>query len=347
MPRIGSISGRSLANTATRRTFASYPFNAENISASATALQLGNSTRWQGSATPIINNTSTWTFSNGNVTFVGTGLPYHSYGSESSAHIAAPQNYNITWVYRGGTTVEGTNTATNDGLIGLWLNGVAMYNPSAQQGSPFGSNLLAPTWQYNAASEAGRALGYTFGEDLAGGHSVNHSSFPDQYHYHDSNFLNAWLTGIGHDSGEVGSTGVAEASVIKYLMSGLTHANGHSKILGISADGYPVYGPYGYVRASDATSGIKRIVTGYTLNSAETRIGTEASNTTLYPLGIFIEDYSFTASGDLDQHNGRFCVTPDYPLGTYAYFVTLNSSLLPVYPYVIGNTYFGPPANLA
>jgi hypothetical protein len=342
MPRIGSISGRSLANTATRRTFASYPFNAANISASATALQLGNSARWQGSPTPIIANTSTWTFSGGNVTFTGTGLPYHSYGSERAANVPAPQNYIKTWTYRGGTTVEGNNVATGGGLIGLWLNGVAIYNPSAQGGAPFGPNLLAPTWQYNAASEAGRELGYTFGEDLAGGHA----SPPDQYHYHDGAFLNAWLTGVGYDSGPVGSTGVAEASVIKYLMSGLTHANGHSKILGISADGYPVYGPYGYVRASDATSGVKRMVTGYTLNSADSRVGTAVNNTTAYPLGIFIEDYSFTASGDLDQHNGRFCITPDYPSGTYAYFLTLNSSLLPVYPYVIGNTYFGPPANL-
>jgi hypothetical protein len=342
MPRIGSIAGRSLANTATRRSFASFPFNAANISASATALQLGNTTRWQGADTPIIGNTSTWTFSGGNVTFTGTGLPYHSYGSLNAANVPAPQNYNITWPYRGGQTVEGPNVATGGGLIGLWLNGVAMLNPSAQAGGPNGPNLLAPTWQYNAASESGNELGYTFGEDIAGGHAAP----PDRYHYHDGSFLNAWLTGNGYDSGPVGSTGVAEASVIKYLISGLTHPDGHSKILGISADGYPVYGPYGYVRPTDITSGIKRMVTGYTLNSADTRVGTAASNTKTYPLGIFIEDYSYTASGDLDQHNGRFCITPDYPNGTYAYFLTFNSSLLPVYPYVIGNTYFGPPANL-
>ena len=334
MPRIGSISGRSLANTATRRSFAVYSFTGANISASATALQLGGGNR--------VANTSTWTFNGSNVTFIGTGLPYHSYGSESSANLAAPQNYVKTWTYRGGKTIEGTNTSTSGGLIGLWLNGVAMYNPSAQGGAPGGPNLLAPIWQYNAASESGRELGYTFGEDLAGGHA----SPPDQYHYHDGSFLNAWIAGSGYDSGTVGQTGVAEVTVIKYLISGLTHPNGHSKILGISADGYPVYGPYGFVRAVDASSGIKRIVTGYTLNSADTRIGTEASNTTAYPMGIFIEDYSFTASGDLDQHNGRFCVTPDYPGGTYAYFVTLNSALLPVYPYIIGNTYFGPPALL-
>lgn len=334
MPRIGSIAGRSLANTATRRTFASYPFSGPNISASATALQLGGGSR--------VANISTWIFSSGKVSLNATGLPYHSFGNEISVNTPAPQNYIKSWTYRGGTTVEGNNIATSGGPIGFWLNGVAIFNPSAQGGAPNGPNLLAPTWQYNAASEAGNELGYTFGEDVAGGHAAP----PDQYHYHDGSFLNAWLTGNGYNSGTVGMTGVAEATVIKYYISGLTHPDGHSKILGISADGYPVYGPYGYVRATDTTSGVKRMVTGYTLNSPDTRIGTEASNTTVYPLGIFIEDYSYTASGDLDQHNGRFCITPDYPAGTYAYFITLNSASLPVYPYVIGNTYFGPPALL-
>jgi len=334
MPRIGSISGRSLANTATRRTFDVYSFTGANISASATALQLGGPGR--------VANSSTWTFNGSNITFVGTGLPYHSYGSDDTASVAVVQNYIKTWTYRGGTTIEGTNIATGVGLIGIWLNGVAMYNPSAQGLAPSGPNLLAPTWEYNAASQSGRDLGYTFGEDLAGGHAAP----SDQYHYHDGSFLNAWLSGAGYKSGTFGQTGVAEATVIKYLISGLTHPSGHSKILGISADGYPVYGPFGFVRAVDASSGIKRMVSGYTLNSPTTREGTEASNITAYPMGIFIEDYSFTASGDLDQHNGRFCVTPDYPNGTYAYFITLNSALSPVYPYIIGNTYFGPPALL-
>lgn len=335
MPRITSISGRSLANTATKRSVNYYPFNGLNISALATATQLGGGNR--------IQNVSTWSFNNGNVTFTGTGLPYHSYGNSAAANIPAAQNYNLTWTYRGGFNIEGSGTETAGGLIGIWLNGVSMFNPSAQQGAPTGPNLLYPTWQYNAASEAGKTLGYTFGEDLAGGHAAP----PNKYHYHDGAFVVAWQTGQGHDSGVWGTTGLAETSVIKYLSSGLTHADGHSKILGISADGYPVYGPYGYSIASSNTSSIKRLGSGYTLNSADSRQGTTASNTTLYPLGIFIEDYSFTASGDLDQHNGRYCVTPDYPNGTYAYFVTIDSNLNPVYPYVIGNTYYGTPANLA
>jgi hypothetical protein len=237
--------------------------------------------------------------------------------------------------------VEGSGVSTTGGLIGLWLNGVAMFNPSAQFGAPAG--YTKPTgFEFNAAYEAGVELNYTFGEDAAGGHAAP----PNQYHYHDGSFFDAWLTGIGHVSGNYGITGLAETSVIKYLYSGLTHPDGHSKILGISADGYPVYGPYGYANPTVSVSGVKRMVSGYTLNSADSRVGTSAENITQYPLGIFIQDYSFTASGDLDQHNGRYCVTPDYPSGTYAYFITLNDLLKPVYPYIIGSTYYGPPAIL-
>jgi hypothetical protein len=274
---------------------------------------------------------------------IATGLPYHSYGNALAENTAAPQNFNLSWTYRGGTNTEGSAAETNSKVIGIWLNGVAMFNPSAQTMGPSGPNLLAPTWEYNAASSAGKTLGYSFKEDLAGGRAAT----PNIYRYHDGSFFSAWLTGIGHSSGAQGTTGMAETSVIKYLSGGLTHADGHSKILGISADGYPVYGPYGYSVSTNSASSIKRMGSGYTLNSADSREGTTASNTTLYPLGTFIEDYSFTASGDLDQHNGRYCVTPDYPGGTYAYFVTLNSLLEPVFPYIIGNTYYGTPANLA
>ena len=61
----------------------------------------------------------------------------------------------------------------------------------------------------------------------------------------------------------------------------------------------------------------------------------------LEPMGSFIQDFEYVqALGDLDEHNSRFCVTPDYPNGTYAYFMTLDESLDPAYPYAIGNTYY-------
>jgi hypothetical protein len=61
-----------------------------------------------------------------------------------------------------------------------------------------------------------------------------------------------------------------------------------------------------------------------------------------YPIGAFIQDYEYIqGSGDLDSNNGRFCITPEYPAGTYAYFVTIDSALTPVYPYTLGLNYYG------
>lgn len=61
-----------------------------------------------------------------------------------------------------------------------------------------------------------------------------------------------------------------------------------------------------------------------------------------YPNGTFVEDNVYEDNlGDLDEHNGRYCVTPEYPNGTYAYFATIDSSNEPVYPYFIGPTFFG------
>lgn len=61
-----------------------------------------------------------------------------------------------------------------------------------------------------------------------------------------------------------------------------------------------------------------------------------------YPLGCFIQDYKYAAgSGDLDEFNGRFGKTPEYPDGIYAYFVATDENLDPVYPFVVGPSYYG------
>jgi len=63
-----------------------------------------------------------------------------------------------------------------------------------------------------------------------------------------------------------------------------------------------------------------------------------------YILGDLVQDYIYDSSvGTLDEFNGKFAVTPDYPNGTYAYFMTEDSSGNPVYPYVIGRKFYGTP----
>ena len=73
-----------------------------------------------------------------------------------------------------------------------------------------------------------------------------------------------------------------------------------------------------------------------------------------FPLGFFIEDFEYLGNGDLDENNGRFCITPDYPKGTYAYFATINPNenetsgtfknfRAPAFPYLIGANYAAKP----
>ena len=116
----------------------------------------------------------------------------------------------------------------------------------------------------------------------------------------------------------------------------------HSPIIGWAYDGAPIYGPYGYDRPDGGV--VRRMVSGY-----EQVISSNRPPLNLYPLGFFVNDYQFTDSGDLNESNGRFCVTPDYPNGRFVYFSTISETSestgpfknfkKPQFPYLIGNTF--------
>jgi hypothetical protein len=107
-----------------------------------------------------------------------------------------------------------------------------------------------------------------------------------------------------------------------------------SNIIGWAYDGNPIYGPYGYSNSEDTNSTPKILTSGYTLSSSNIIDRPEL------PLGFFVEDYKYTNSGDLDENNGRFGKTPEFPNGVYAYFATINpTSFTSQFPYFIGNKY--------
>ena len=63
-----------------------------------------------------------------------------------------------------------------------------------------------------------------------------------------------------------------------------------------------------------------------------------------YVLGDLVGDYIYDSSvGSLDEFNGKFDSTPEYPNGTYAYFMTEDSNADPTYPYAIGPKMYGVP----
>lgn len=124
----------------------------------------------------------------------------------------------------------------------------------------------------------------------------------------------------------------------------------HSPIVGWAYDGNPIYGPYGY--ESLESKRIIQLKSGYEdpIDNIEGRPSKSS-----FPSGFFVEDYIFSGKGDLDENNGRFCITPEFPEGTYAYFTTIsdtdvklssnkgrgifNNDREPKFPYVIGSSY--------
>lgn len=123
---------------------------------------------------------------------------------------------------------------------------------------------------------------------------------------------------------------VTAPNQLRYLLGDNLDANfnpvaniEHSPIIGWAYDGNPIYGAYGSTDA-DKLSTVKLIESSYDLIPLGERPN--------YPEGFFIEDYVYTADGDLDKNNGRYCITPEFPNGTYAYFATTSN-----YPYILSD----------
>jgi YHYH protein/Secretion system C-terminal sorting domain len=208
-----------------------------------------------------------------------------------------PSAQNKIFRFKQTPTNNATHTTTPLGNIGVWSNGVGVFN--AKDGMSYNN---AGVWNRNAYYYEGISF------DACLGHPAPNGG----YHNH----------------------------VNPSCLYDATNTTVHSPIIGFAFDGYPIYGAYGYA-SPNGTGGIKRMVSSYALSPNTTRVNGPAVNAT-YPNGCFCEDYVFNAgSGDLDQYNGRTCVTPEYPLSTYAYFVTIDASGIPQYPFVVGPTYFG------
>ncbi len=95
----------------------------------------------------------------------------------------------------------------------------------------------------------------------------------------------------------------------------------HSAIVGYAADGFPIYALYGYTDPKDPNSPVKELSSSYHLKSGQRPSGNQGPGGEYD--GTFTADYEYMAgTGDLDECNGRFGITPDYPQGTYAYFIT-------------------------
>ena len=113
------------------------------------------------------------------------------------------------------------------------------------------------------------------------------------------------------------------------LLSDTNDVTSHSKIIGWAYDGNPIYGP---ISNNNVGTGLTFVQSSYNISPIND-INYRPPQT-IYPNGYFIEDYIYDESGDLDEYNGKFTTTPEYPNGTYAYFATINKfNFEPTFPY--------------
>ncbi len=335
------------------------------------------STTWsRGSgtvSTPVYAGVVQVSYSTSWVYLRTSGLGYHVMGPWyiNAAHTQNFPNFpgNTATLYRipRTPTVPATKTLTGLGSIGYFVDGVSLFdNRDAYSYSTTNNTDAQPTngltgngvWNRDAYNNEA----VTF--DPAYAHQAGAT-----YHYH------ANTPALRYELGDH----VDYNSTTKTYSESTTTATKHSPILGWVADGYPIYGPYGYASPMDASSGVRRMISGYVkrdgtngttdlASTGRTTIPAWAARAqnrsaaltttvygpsvnTTYSLGHYIEDFDYLGDlgktqgtdFDLDQYNGRFCVTPEFPNGTYAYFMSIESDGTPRFPYNIGRWYYGNP----
>merc|ERR1712013_577536 len=99
----------------------------------------------------------------------------------------------------------------------------------------------------------------------------------------------------------------------------------HSKIYGWAFDGFPIYGPYGYRDGNDVTSTVERITSGYecTVNGEACADDEKAQP----------ENWAHTeGASHLDECNGRWTRTPEFPDGMYVYVLNVQEDGNPDFP---------------
>jgi hypothetical protein len=89
-------------------------------------------------------------------------------------------------------------------------------------------------------------------------------------------------------------------------------------LVGYAADGFPIYSQYGYNDPNDLKSGVRKMKSSYRLKEGVRPGGPGGKYD-----GKFTSDFEYVKGlGDLDECNGRTGVTPEYPQGSYHYYIT-------------------------
>lgn len=303
---------------------------------------------------------------------LGTYLmgPWYDNAAKTALFVNVPKNQNIITRFPRVPAIPTTKTGTQglnvggvmQDAVGFYVDGVAIFDPLDGFSYANGTEASPGTGQWRRDAYVNESI--TFDKSFA------HQQNIGKYHNHANPFALRY---------QLGDNVVYTSATGAYAEGDTSAPAKHSPIVGWMHDGLPLYGPYGYSSAMDATSGVRRMIGGFVLrNGATTGVdnlttagrtvpawslrngGTSVAGpavSTTYPLGRYIEDNAYLgdlqkSSGvyyqqgvdfDLNEYNVRYCVTPEFPNGTWAYFLNVTAAGAPQFPYICNRWFFGNP----
>lgn len=240
-----------------------------------------------------------WNCDNGSRNLTANGVPDHEVGTfpnsgnpNTISALTISEEYSLAPV----ETEIATELGGPRGVTAYILNGVKVDAGTAGSCDDSGDNCSLVDNRGSWSIEALGQTSFDFGTD----DNNAHVQPTGDYHYH----------------------GMPEGFISKQGGNSNTMT-----IIGWAADGFPVYARYGYSQANNSASTIVPMTGSYQLVTA---VPASRPDTSVYALGTFAQDWEYVeGSGDLDECNGRYGVTPEFPDGIYHYFATDS------YPYFL------------
>ena len=242
--------------------------------------------------------------SGGNRVIAVNSIPDHNVGLfgggqgslNPNAIAAQNETYTITLnPVQAGSLTPLLGTSGPDYSFGVLFNGVEV-DPVAAE--PFPHNGIQDpnvNWEWNL-----EALNVSIGLDCNNAHVQPNG----KYHYH---------------------------GVPTLLIQDMNPSSSAMTLMGYAADGFPIYYKYAYSSASDANSSVVVMTSSYSLKSGE-RPGDGVTAPCDDYNGVYSADFEYVSgSGTLDEANGRYGVTSEYPNGTYYYMITEEFPAIPRY----------------
>ncbi|MFN0157710.1 MAG: YHYH protein, partial [Bacteroidota bacterium] len=237
-----------------------------------------------------------------------TGIPAYAIGPwPGNPNIPVNQNF-VFKIARTPAVNGGTKTNTPLGVIGVWKDGVAVFN--ALDAFSYNNQNI---WHRIAVIAEAPSFDACLCHPAPGG-VLHHHQNPKCLYTPDS-MQHSPILGYAFDGFPI------------YGPYGYANANGTGGIVRVTSS----YRQRNITQRHTLPDGTVLAPSQYGPNVSAT-----------FPLGLYAEDYEYVSGlGALDRYNGRISVTPEYPDSIYAYFVTINADGSSAYPYYIGPQYNG------